>query len=463
MISSTPNLLEFDPREIDWQFELTKHVRRIADYSIGAHEYLLSGSVGSGKSLPSAHIGVTHCLLYPGANLGVGRRALPQLKATALKKIREHLFNTGVEYRYNQTSGDFDLVNGSKITALSWADGNYSKFGSYELSAALVEEAQESKEETAYQFIQSRIGRLPHVREAFLMALANPDSPSHWLAKRFKLSERKAGEMIHHASETRHVYFSRTEMNKFLPTQYIEGLKTNMDPKLARRLIYGEWVEIDTERVYHAYDSERNFKRNESYKVDPRFPVRMSFDFNIARGKPLSVVFFQFINDTFHFFNEVVVEGIRTEQSLEEAAAKGLLDHKAQYIVHGDAAGKHNDTRSNRSDYDIIKHYLEHFKNKAGMRLAHSQDVPLSNPPVRKRHNLVNAYCKNELGKVRLFIYREAPTADEGLRLTQLKDNAQYIEDDSKPYQHISTAIGYGVNSCINGANRAAPSMMRRM
>jgi len=81
-------------------------------------------------------------------------------------------------------------------------------------------------------------------------------------------------------------------------------------------------------------------------------------------------------------------------------------------------------------------------------------DLPLSNGPIRKRHNAVNAFCLNDKAKRRLFVYKDAPTADEGLRLTQLKKGGQYIEDDSKRYQHISTAIGYGLQAAIRIANK---------
>lgn len=463
MISSTPNVFQFDPREIEWQYELITDIRQNFDYKLGTHEALLSGSVGSGKSLPGAHIAITHCLLYPGANYGIGRRALPQLKATALRKVKEHLFNSGVDYKYNESSGDFKLVNGSRITAFSWADGNYAKMGSYELSSGQIEEAQENKEPKAAEYMLSRIGRLPHVPEWSLLYLANPDSPGHWLAKRFNLDARPLDTFAYHPQPQRHVYFSRTEQNKFLAPAYIEGLKQTLDPKLARRLLYGEWVEINTDRIYHAYESSRNFKRDEDYKVNPRFPIHLSWDFNIAKGKPLSLVMFQYIDGVFHFFDEVIVEGIRTEDSLEEASSRGVFEHKCQFIINGDAAGKNSDTRSNRSDYDIIKKYLAQFRRKDGTSLSFEQEVPLANPPLRKRHNEVNARCLNALGEVRLFVYKRCKILDEGMRLTQLKDGANYIEDDSKPYQHCTTALGYGVIATLKKEDTPAPSVMRRL
>lgn len=400
--------------------------------------------------------------MYPGADFGIGRRTLPDLKDTLCADLQEHLFGVGVEYKYNSSSGDFFFSNKSKISAHSWADGNYKKFGSQKFSGFAIEEAQENKEDKAYSYILTRIGRRPHIPEKIFLLMCNPDSPSHWIAEKFKVGAGKEHGTIDRVSPTKHVYYSRTEQNRFLPPSYIDKLKSDLDPKLARRLLYGEWIEIDKERIYHAYDSDRNYLKDQAYKVNPRYPVRVSFDFNIARGKPLSAIFFQYIDGRFHFFAETVVEGLNTEQNLEESAGRGFFEHPAKYIVHGDAAGRSGDTRSNRSDYEIIRHWLSRFRRKDGSSLEFEIQVPSSNPSIRDRHNLVNSHCINALGEVRLFLYKGCAVADEGLRLTALKDSSQYIEDDSKSYQHITTAIGYGINSSTKNEGARGATTLRR-
>ncbi len=142
-----------------------------------------------------------------------------------------------------------------------------------------------------------------------------------------------------------------------------------------------------------------------------------------------------------HIFNEVVIDGFRTRDNLSEALERGLLSYNTKYFIHGDAAGKSMDTRSKKSDYDIIKDFLSNET-----KLNFQVQVPLANPPIRKRHNLVNAYCRNDLGERSLFVYKDAPTADEGLRLAKLVNDSDYKENDKDRFQHISTAIGYGLH-----------------
>lgn len=400
------------------------------DYTNGVFELLLSGSVGSAKSMLLAHIAVDHCLRNPGAVFGIGRLALPRLKETLCQKIREHLDGTGIRYSYDQTKGSFKFSNGSRIVAFSWADKQYEKFRSYELSGMGFEELSENRgdHERAYKEAFARVGRLRHVKEKLIVSASNPDSPGHWAYKYF----------INNKSASRRVYYSRTSDNPFLPKSYIKNLTEMYDPKMYKRMVLGQWIEISDEVIYHTYDSALNFKDYE-YKVDDRFPIYMFFDFNIGHGKPLSLGFHQFIRGEYHVFAEVIIEGQRTEDALVEAYNRGLLDHDTNYVVHGDATGRARNTRSVHSDYDVIEDYLE------SKRIRFDIDVPRSNPPIRERHNIVNRVILSQGGKRRLFVYKGCDITDEGLRLTALKKNANYLEDDSKRYQHITTALGYSL------------------
>jgi hypothetical protein len=60
-------------------------------------------------------------------------------------------------------------------------------------------------------------------------------------------------------------------------------------------------------------------------------------------------------------------------------------------------------------------------------------------------------------------VYKKAATLDEGMRLTKLRPGSQYIEDDSKRYQHITTALGYAVHYHNSNLRRdSAVKMLKR-
>lgn len=433
-LSSSPNLSNFDPSIIPHQAKVLDDFQDY-DWSLGVHEVLLSGSVGSAKSILMAHIIVRHCIENPRARVLLGRRAMPDVRDTIYREIIHHMQDSlteGVHYHKQDNICRVYFRNGSEILTRTWADKRYNKVRSLALSMACIEELTENNESDmqAYLEIKMRLNRIPWIKKNILLCATNPDSPSHWAYKYFEMPKPTA--------PTKHVYYSKTSDNPFLPESYIKQLRQDLDPKMAKRMIDGEWIDIRGEFIYYAYEKEKNFI-NKSYEINRKLPIHLTFDFNIGEGKPMSCALMQFTWPNAHIFNESVIQGVRTADVIEDLDNRGLLFKDCKYIINGDASGKHKDTRSSRSDYDIIKHEL----SKRG--IIWEYHVSPGNPPIRTRHNKVNGMFLNAEGERRLFVYKDALIADEGFRLTKLKPGANYIEDDSKPYQHISTAIGYAV------------------
>ena len=442
-----PSLKEFKPLPKQW--EVIRDIRKQYDYTIGVHEVLLSGSVGSAKSLLLSHIMATHCLLFPRAHVGVGRRVFKDLKDTLLDITRQHC--DGVPVNYHGTTGVFTFTNGSIIRPFSWADRHYKKFRSHEFTMFVIEELTENEDEEFYEEIFNRLGRRKDINEKVIVSATNPDDPEHWAYRRFFIKP----------NPRRHVYKSKTRDNPYLPDSYIESLKETLDPKMWLRMGEGEWIPIRTEVIYHQYDSDQNRKQFQ-YEVNPKLEIHWCWDFNIGDGKPLSTCFFQHADDRFHIYQDLVIQGLRTEDMLEEAAGRGLLDHDTTYIINGDATGKHKDTRSRHNDYEIIQSWLSNARNRQGKPIRFRLDVPMSNPKVRTRHNTVNGQLRNANGDRRLVVYAGAPMVHEGLMLTKLKPGAEYIEDDSKEYQHVTTALGYGIVAKLNASTGSSVRSYRR-
>lgn len=429
-----PETPPFQP-VIPFQADVIRDVIYNLDYNLGVHELLLSGSVGSAKSLLASHLAVTHCMRYKKAHVGIGRKSMPSLKDTLFQMILDHIGDS-IPIKVDRTRGIITFIDtGSKITCVSWSDKNYKKVRSYAFSAFIIEELTENEDDSAYKEIIMRIGRLDHILERWLLMPTNPDSPSHWAYKHFITRSL--------TSPTTHVYYSLTENNPFLAKSYIEKLKETMTSKEADRMLRGMWVEIDANRIYYNYQTERNFFPNTKYKIHPHLPVDIMHDFNIGEGKPMSCAVGQAKGVERHLFKEFHVDGLKTYELMEEIAASGLFELPVKFRIFGDAAGKYNDTRSIRTDYEHIEKFLQGYVRKDGSRLEYEIHVPLSNPPLRRRHNLVNALCFNELGQVRFFVYAGCEWIDEGMRLTAPKKGSGTIEDDSVPQQHVTTGIGY--------------------
>ncbi len=467
---STPTFSEFYPH-VPYQRDVIDEVFHGFDYSLGVLEILLSGSVGSAKSLLMAHIGLRHLFTFPRSRILIGRQSMPDLRDTIYAKILEHLIGTvksdgtivreGVDFGFADTRCHIWIANGSEFIARSWKDKRFKRLGSLDLSGALIEEVTENGREhwAFWNWVKTRVGRLPHVPQNFIIGATNPDGPSHPAYDYFEIERRQAlreardaavrREIARQLSQTKRVYFSNTRDNRFLPTWYIAGLEETLDAKNKRRLVDGEWVEINSEVVYHAYGRSNFVSRQ--YDIDVLKPIHLCFDFNIGQGKPMSACAHQLelreatAIRAFHFFADYVVDGADTEDLMEEIAGRGLFDIDTEFVIHGDATGAARSTKSKKSDYDIIRKFLSDYRRPNGSRVSFKLDVPAANPPIRSRHNIVNGYCRNSMGKTRLFVYAGAKILDKGFRLTALKPGGLYVEDDTKPYQHVTTAAGYSI------------------
>jgi hypothetical protein len=206
---------------------------------------------------------------------------------------------------------------------------------------------------------------------------------------------------------------------------------------MAKRMLQGQWISIQDQTPYYAYDTNKQFIKDKKFKFHPYLPVDLMHDFNIGSGKPMSAAIGQNINGTFHIAKNFIIEGFDTNEIIQEIIASNYLPKSSLIRVFGDASGQSRDTRSGTTDYDIIQKHL----TKAGFQ--NELHVPSANPLIRDRQNIVNSYCLNDLGQTRLYIYEEAETVDEGLRLTKLKKGSTYQEDDSDAFQHVVTALGY--------------------
>lgn len=431
--SSIPSFSEFIP--FGYQCDVIEDIYSNLDWSLGTHEILLSGSVGSAKSILMAHLAARHAIENYNAEIMFGRKALPDLKDTLYSMFLEHL-GQDIPHHPIRNIASVIFPNGSKVLSRSWSDKKYKKMRSLALSMACFEELTENNDEDKQAYIETtmRVGRRPHIEHRLIISASNPDDPSHWAYDYF------IAPNIGAKHPTRHVYYSLTEENPYLDKSYVAQLLRDMDPKMALRMLKGQWIELRGQVVYYGYDVAINFRKR-PYSPMPKLPIHIMFDFNIGEGKPMSCAVAQHWKsvDEWHIFDEIIIEGARTSDIMEELDHRGYLKKDHKIIINGDAAGKHRDTRSSRSDYDIIMQELRRRE------VTFEYRVPPSNPAVRARHNTMNAYFKNAEGKSRLFVYEKCKMVNDGFRLTKLKKGADYIEDDSKAYQHVTTAIGYGV------------------
>jgi len=464
--TSTPSFFEFDPTVIPYQYRVVYDIKKkFFKSSDQPHYILLSGSVGSAKSVLMAWLILSHVTSFDGARCMIGRKTLPDLKDTIFTLLLEMLSGSleeGVDFWVNHTSASIKFANGSEIISRSWHDKKFKKFRSLALSMICVEELTENDTKDWEFFIEciARLGRLPHVPENLFLAASNPDDPSHPAYTEFIEGAVKKGFYSQKDANT-HCYFSRTHDNPFLPSWYIEKLKEKYDDKMIRRLLFGEWLYISTDVIYYNYDPEKHVSK-EPLPLIKSLPLRIGFDFNIAKGKEMSSALFQFnkhatntnhTNRKFKVLDEVAIDGARTLDAMEEWAGRGYFDlkHNPTIIIHGDATGFKGDTRGPkmRTDFSIIEKFLANYERKDGDVIEYDVRVPSVNPRLRDRHNNVNGALLNANKEISIAINDKCTFVKAGFANTRLKENAGYIEDQTTKGQDMSNALTYGFNYCI--------------
>ena len=433
---------------------------------------MLSGSIGSAKSVLMAWLAIKHCTEFSGARCLLGRKSLVDLTDTIFQEILDMLEGALVEdvdYWVNLTRKSIKFKNGSEIISRSWHDRKFKKFRSLKLSMIIIEELTEN-DSRDWAFFNEAIGRLGRAKnkhnetipENIFIAATNPDDPSHPAYEFFIKDSKHYGKYYackedDEGTRNIHTYYSLTTDNPFLPAWYHDSLKKKYDAKVIRRMLYGEWLYIHTDIIYSSYNPELDLVDN--YKINKTLPIRITFDFNIQKGKPMSSCAFQFNkkatnklgNKRFTFFEEVAIEGARTIDAMEEWASKGIFDlpHNPTIIIHGDATGRSGSSKSIHSDYDIIEKYLANYRRRDDDHLDYIIDVPKANPSIRDRHNIANGQLENAEGTRAVAVYKKCEYVDKGFRNTRLKENASYLEDQSTEGQDMSTAATYGIWYCV--------------
>jgi hypothetical protein len=370
--------------------------------------------------------------------------------------LRGSELKEGRHWTYNKTSGVITFAWGAEIIPISWHDKDYEKFRSYEFSAGWIEELTENdSEETKAMHVEmiARIGRLnstnSDVKENFVIYSTNPSDPDHYAYDYFFTGGKRVGNYLSN-NPLRHVFFSLTEQNIFLPKWYISSLRDRYDSKMIKRLLEGQWIYINTDVIYYEYDPALHYVLENS-KIDPSLPIYLSFDFNIAKNKPMSSVLFQYDGNLFRFIDEVVVEGARTEDAISEWAGRNYFEDKFNppIIITGDATGTRGDSRGASSDYDIIEKFLANYERRDGEKLQYTIDLPNINPPIRERHNKVNGQLKAASGKVSVKLDKRCKTLHKGFLGAKLKEGSRYIEDQTTQGQDVTTAAGYGICTAL--------------
>jgi PBSX family phage terminase large subunit len=204
------------------------------------------GGYGSGKSRSTLQEFLLRALENPRGSGLFAAQTLGQLKKTTLKTFFEEVCPPPLVRSYNKSDGIIVLENGFTIFVV--ATDEEQKIRSLNLGLAHVEEISGIKK-SIYTQIQNRM-RDPFTKNKAIIVCSNPANT--WIVDEFVNNEsRKDPEHPQHENYNRFIrtFIWRTDLNKYLPKNYIE-MNTANKPEWFKKKYFEGSFEYNSGMVY---------------------------------------------------------------------------------------------------------------------------------------------------------------------------------------------------------------------
>jgi len=398
----------------------------------------LVAGYGSGKSYAATIKTILKKMQYPNIKVAYYLPTYPLIRDIAFDKfpeILEEIF--GIEYKLNKSDKEIHTPWGT-IVFRSMNDAD--SIVGYEVGYSLIDECDilpVDKMGAVYKKILARNRSiLPNNEPNRLDVVGTPEGYK-WFYDRF----------VNNLNNNDLLIKAKTYANKYLPGSYIEQLKEQYDEKLLKAYLDGEFVNLTTGNVYHAFGDDNVI---DDIEIDPHLPLIITFDFNIS---PYNAIYLIQEKEGKTF---VIDNAIAKNKPLRDPSGKGALElmiDKFKYLnnqlfsatVFGDASGQSRNSGTAGTNYSIIREYgFKHLRIKK------------ANPRIEDRVNAVNSRLCNSLNKKMLCICKRNKELINDLRLLSYNDKGD-VDKSNKLLSHDSDSIGYyieynyGLNKPIVG------------
>lgn len=223
---------------------------------------LHDGAWFCGKSHVGAAKALLLGLLYEKNCIALVRKKRSDLKATLWKWFIDKILPINIVIQRNETELYRKIANGSEFFGVGLdSDTDVNKLASREYGFMIVEEAREISESDFDEKL-SRCLRLPSVPFLQLMLICNPDSPGHFLYKRFIENPLPNYRRI------------KAQILPKVPLTYQERMN-QLTGVFRRRYLDGDWVAF--EGLVYPFDPAKHIIQ--PFKIPDEWERVVSIDF----------------------------------------------------------------------------------------------------------------------------------------------------------------------------------------
>lgn len=229
-----------------------RHSVQLADHRLNIFE----GSVRSGKTITSLLAWLRFVRTGPAGNLLMIGKTERTLKRNIIDPLIEMLGTDRV--RYVQGAGEVHIAGRRIYIAGANDEKAEGKIRGLTLAGAYVDEAS-TMPESMWSMLLTRLS----VDGARLYATTNPDSPNHWLLKRYLARARtwlrRDGRLEQHANDEGRLDLARFSFrltdNPTLSADYIAALSAEFTGLWYKRFVEGLWV-LAEGAIYDMFDPD---------------------------------------------------------------------------------------------------------------------------------------------------------------------------------------------------------------
>lgn len=401
--------LPYEPLESQWRFHQSK--ARIKGFS---------GPIGSGKSAALVHEALRCAATNRGSTGLLGAPTYAMLRDATMPHLFARLADGKLEHEYNKTEGTILLKDfGSTIVLRSLDDAE--KLRGTNLAWFGLDELTYTSEE-AWVRLEGRL-RDPKAERLCGFAVWTPRGYD-WVWRRFIGNPIGGYEAIQAAPFE----------NKFIleaTPDYYERLKESYDPEFYAQEVLGEYLAPKGGLVYRQFDRQRNVAE---LQYDIGSPVLWALDFNVD---PMSSVVVQMVDGVVRVIDEIVIRRAGTREACEEFL-KRYPRFPRGLKVYADAAAHHEKT-SGWSDQEVLKDCFAEL-GISGVRYA----IPKTNPPVRRRVELMNGKLFNAAGVVTMLVDPRCVELIRDFETVAWVEGTHEIDKKADGLRsHLSDALGY--------------------
>lgn len=301
---------------------------------------LARGGKGSGKTQALLMEAFMLSFEYPG-NVGLlARETVNELQEIIIDPLLD-LVPPELVQEYKKAEKKIVFTNGSMIYFRPLDESR--KFKGMNLGWFGIDELDAARQEDWLQLIGQL--RKPGVRHV-AMGATNPTSMDHWIYETFVKEQHQDHED----------FVFRTQDNKYLPKDFIEGLYATMPESWVRRYLEGQWGTISFgDRVYPDFSDKLHIYGN--LQFNPSRPVVRTWDFGL---KGHSCLLFQLRGNLgADFLAEVFRKDMTSRQfALVVQRVCDEMFPNAVFEDYGDVAGGQHESTSGRSPIEEISDEL---------------------------------------------------------------------------------------------------------